>query len=285
MHVILGDGEMSKKELTETLKDLWTKAGEDEFWFVVQGKSAPTETDTNLLTWLSKNEIWFEVVTDDDEAMDEIYGEAQETYVVKRLGQKIVSLLNTKPQEGEEADVLGLFVSEDPGAEEDRWLNNIIESAMKEGFKAYALNDGLIEIDLSSGTPAAAEAEEEEEPKKVPAKKAVAKKAPAPSSNGGKTAKTYTRDELEEMDLDQLKDIAVAKGLELLPSRTRMATYIDHILGESTPAVEVTQPPVTTTTEATEGDTVTGALELVDNGWIEKTADLVIEKLIKALQA
>ena len=101
MHVVLGDGEMSKRELVETLKDLWAKAGDDQFWFVVQGKSAPSETDTNLMKWLASNEIWFEVVTDDADSMDEIYADAQEVYTVKRLGQKVVNLLNTKPEENE----------------------------------------------------------------------------------------------------------------------------------------------------------------------------------------
>ena len=50
------------------------------------------------------------------------------------------------------------------------------------------------------------------------------------------------------MELPQLKEIAAAKGIEL-PLRTRMATYISHILGEAEEgvAVEVTEPPVTTT--------------------------------------
>ena len=54
MHVVLGDGEMSRKELTETLKDLWNRAGDEPFWFLVQGKPEPTETDANLLTWLQQ---------------------------------------------------------------------------------------------------------------------------------------------------------------------------------------------------------------------------------------
>ena len=78
-----------------------------QFWFVVQGKSDPSETDTNLMKWLASNQIWFEVVTGDADSMDEIYTDAQEVYTVKRLGQKVVNLLNTKPEENESADVLG----------------------------------------------------------------------------------------------------------------------------------------------------------------------------------
>ena len=179
MHLVLGDGEMSKKELTETLKDLWEKAGDEAFWFVLQGKSAPSETDTNLVSWLVKNQVYFEVLTDDADAMDEIYGDAQEIHVAKRLGQKVVSLLNTKPEDGEDADVLGLFVSDDPAAEEDKWLNNIIQAAVDAGFKAYGLNDGLVEVDLrwSRGTDRQPKRKRRSVP--TPSKRA-AKKAAAP---------------------------------------------------------------------------------------------------------
>ena len=247
-----------------------------------------------MLNWMSKNEIWFEVITDDADAVDEIYADAQETYVVKRLSQKVVSLLTTKPEEGEEADVLGLFVSEDPTAEEDRWLNNVIEAAMKEGFKAYALNDGLVEIDLGGGESATQQEEEEEEEvpaaaKPAPSKRA-AKKAAAPSDNGGtKAKKSYTRDELEELDLDGLKEIASDLGITL-PPRTRMATYIDHILGENkddSPSVEVTKPAVTKTVESNGDDDedaveIEGVIEAFD---IEDIVDQVFARLVQALQA
>jgi len=285
MHVVLGDGEMSRKELTETLKDLWTRAGDDQFWFVVQGKSAPTETDANLVNWLAKNEIWFEVITDDADATDEIYADAQETYVVKRLGQKVVSLLNTKPEEGESADLLGLFVSDDPAAEEDRWLNNIVQVVMEAGFPAYGLNDGLVEIDLGGdGATAAATEDEEEDEVPTPTKKPAKKVAAAASANGAKPkTKGYTRDELEDMKLDDLKEIAEGMGFTL-PPRTRMATYIDRILGEGkddTPAVEVSTPPVTKTVEDGEVEEFEGVVEGFD---IEDIVDKVIERLIQALQ-
>ena len=285
MHVVLGDGEMSRKELTETLKDLWERAGDDQYWFVVQGKSQPTETDTNLVTWLTKNEIYFEVVTDDEDSMDEIYAEGQETHTVKRLGQKIVNLLNTKPEEGEDADVLALFVEDDPAAEADRWLNNVIQLAMDAGFKAYGMNDGMVEIDLdgADSTNAPEEEEEAEVPAAKPTKRAAKKATAKPSDNGegaAKPSKSYTRDDLEEMELGELKEIAAAKGIEL-PPRTRMGTYIDHILGETkdaTPAVEVESPPVTKTVSNGDEEENLGIDGLVD----QVTAE-VFKRIVAAL--
>ena len=56
------------------------------------------------------------------------------------------------------------------------------------------------------------------------------------------------------MELPELKEIAAAKGIEL-PPRTRMTTYIGHILGEAEEgvSVEVTEPPVTVTQAPGEG--------------------------------
>ena len=278
MHVVLGDGEMTKTELNKTLQDLWEQAGDDSFWFVIQGKSAPTETDTNFVNWLMKNELYFEVITDDADAMDEVYAEAQETHVVKRLGQKVVNLLNTKPEENEDADVLALFVSDDPAAEEDRWLNNVLEAAAKEGFKIKAFNDGLTELDLDAADDdAEPEPEEEEEVPTKPTKRA-AKKAPAAAPA---KAKTYTRDELEEMELDQLKVIAAEKGIEL-PLRTRHATYINEILGDKdAPAVEISTPPVTKTVQSSNGDEDNTGID----GLVDEVTEAVFKRLVQALQA
>lgn len=274
MYVVLGDGELTQKELTETLQDLWRKSGDAPFWFVVQGKSAPTATDKVLVTWLRKNDIWYEVITDDADALDALYKGYQEVHVVKRLGQKIVNLLTTKPEEDEEACILALFTVTDPAAEEDRWLNLIVEQAVKAGFKAYSLTDGLLELEVSS-TPSDTTTQEPEGQDDVPTKtpsKRVAKQAAAKS-------KSYTRDELEEMDLGQLKEIAVANGITL-PPKTRPKTYIDHILGEAkpdAPIAEVTIPPVTRTMTADEPD------EPDFNGMVEQVTAAVIERLISAL--
>ena len=85
------------------------------------------------------------------------------------------------------------------------------------------------------------------------------------------------------MELPQLKEIAAAKGIEL-PLRTRMATYISHILGEAEDGVtvEVTEPPVTTTQVPDEmspnGDIDLDALAI-------EVANLVIDKLVTALKS
>ena len=299
LHVVLGDGEMTIKELTKTLDDLYAaEQGDPEVWFVVQGKPEPTATDKAMLKWFNTNGVYFEVITDDEESMDEIYEAAAEKYVVKRLSQKVLSILQTKAVDEESgetypADVLALFVSDDPTAEEDRWVNNAVEAAMNEGFKAFALNDGLVELENESDEPP--EEEEEETPpakptkaaaKKVGAsKKAATKPAPAAEEEEEEEApaakaaavrsKVYTRDELEDLDLKQLKAVAAQHGIEL-PPRTKTGTYISAILGDDEPPeAEVAEVEVVTSSA------LNGDLDEV----VDQVFALVIERLVEVLQA
>jgi len=293
MHVVLGDGEMTKKELTETLSDLWKadEEAEQTFWFVIQGKSDPSTTDQNLVKWMESNDIYYEVITDDADAMHAVYTQPQDTHVAKQLSRKVLNLLNSKPEEGEEAELLALFFSDDSSATEDRWLNQVCQDVFDAGFKVRALNDGLLEVDL-------APVEEEEEPAeeeadnvvpikkaaaKAPAKKAAAKKAAASDTEVSEedevTAEAdadepLTREALEELELPALKEIAAAKGLSF-PPRTRMTTYIDAILGEDRPSVEVT-PVDEPQAAALNGVNVDDLADLI--------ADRLIQRLAEALQ-
>lgn len=290
MHVVLGDGEMTRKELTETLADLW-KADEEAgntFWFLLQGKKDPSSTDSALVKWLEQNDIYYEVVTDDADSMDKVYSQPQEVHTAKRLGQKVVGLLNSKPEEGEEAELLALFFSDDSNAEEDQWLNRICQDVFDGGFKVRALNDGLLEVDLSEATT---QAEAEAPADNVTpikgggaTKKAVAKKGGAAprrdtqvseedeTATASAASSTYTRDQLEDKELPELKEIAAAMGISF-PSRTRMTTYIDAILGEDRPAVEVTQP-----------EAVAGNGQVTSGVNIPALADAIVTNIIKRLE-
>ena len=236
MHVVLGDGVMPNKELHAHLQDLWDKDEEDKqnFWFLLQSKAEPSSTDQSLVKWLHDNSIYYEVVGDG--APSDLYENAQEKYSVKRLAPKVVSLMKTTPEEGEDAHILALFASDDPDAQVDRWLNDVISEAADAGFKTFALNDGMVEIDLEDADDEVeAETEEEpvpEEPKKVAATKKAAKAAAKPAEEPEEVGRQlYTRDELENLDISALKEVAAKVGITLAP-RTRMATYIDAILGE-----------------------------------------------------
>ena len=261
MHVVLGDGEMTRRELNKTLEDLLEQAGSEDFWFLVQGKAEPTGTDKAMMEWLHERVVWFAVITDDKKGMADIYEGAQETHEVKRLAPKVLSLMQERPTEGEDAALYGLFVNNDSDVPEDTWLNDVMTLIVDGGYKVFAMNDGLVELGWETSEE---EAEEQEEiPDNVvdhPAKKAAAKKSaaaaaptkkaaakPPPPADDEEEAEEVatttipTRDELEELNAEQLRKLGAAKGLEF-PPRTRMTTMINALLGENgdeTPEAEV----------------------------------------------
>ena len=230
LHVILGAGEMPARELTATLDDLWKKDLEKDapHWYLIQAKAEPNATDKAMMTWMHKNDIWYEVISDGDD-VDKLYTESQKTHKSKRLAPTVVKLMNDLPEGEEGTQLLALFASEDFSAEDDRWLNDVGSAVQEAGFKVLALNDGLVEIDMLDEDGAAA----------------VAEAAPAKSKTKSKTAEAatealeqYTRDQLGEMDLSMLKGVAAQRNISL-PPRTRRETYIDHILGDVGPEVEI----------------------------------------------
>lgn len=272
LHVVLGDGGMTKKELVETLKDLYTQAGEEPYWFLVQGKSEPSDTDEAMIAWFDKNEIYYEVFTDDADAMAECYSTAQETHPAKKLTVKIVNLMNTRPEEGESADVLALFVSDEPDVEEDRWLYTVLSAVHDAGFTILALNDGLVEVDLSDeGTTA--EAEPEAEPTEATPE--------APSED------EWTRERLDELELSDLKALAATLGVEL-PPRTRMNTYIDAILAAQgdkvrDPAMEAPGTPTPEPEPSTNGDAEPGQATQDPIEWAQDIATKLADEIVDAV--
>ena len=274
LYCVLGAGEMPAKELNATLTDLKKRCEADDvqFWFAVHAKAEPTTTDKTMLAWLHKHDTWYEVITDDADAVDSMYSESQKTHLAKRMAPAIVKLMQEGPEEGEEAQLLALFASDDYSSPDDTWLNDVGRAVQDAGFIVKALNDGLIEMDFSDVTPPEAEVEEEAVPTKT--KKAA---AASPIEEEEEVAavpelgrQLYTRDELEEMSLDQLKEIAAKRGIELAP-RTRIQTYINTILGEG---AEVEVEEITPDDEAVEEEY--GAPTLVEDLDVMSPAMLIV---------
>lgn len=231
MNVVLGSGEMPVRELTASLQDLWNEAlaNEDNFWFVIQGKSEPTATDKALVTWLSSNDVWYSVISDGTD-IDSIYmEEAQEQHTAKRLAPTVVNLMKTGPEEDEPAQLLALFASDDFSAEEDRWLNDVGAAVQEAGFTVRALNDGLVEIDMSD-----VEAEEEGEGE-LPA----GIEAALAAEEAEEEAEEDLAAKLDEMGREDLIAYAAEAGLTF-PPRTRINTMIQAVLAQAgAPAEEV----------------------------------------------
>jgi hypothetical protein len=254
MHVVLGDGEMSLRELSKTLEDLLEKAADQDFWFLVQGKAEPTATDKAMMKWIADRAIYYEVVTSDKKGMDAIYKTAAETHEVKNLAPKVVGLMQEKPGEGESAALYALYDNNAEDVPEDEWLGLVGTAVAEADFKVFALNEGLVELGFGEEDEAAEEEEEAEEESNVvelPPRKKAAPRAPAasdpaddedePEEEPDDEDVEYTREALEAMNIDELKAIAAKLGIEVA-SRSRMPTYIKAILGDEeddTPVAEV----------------------------------------------
>jgi hypothetical protein len=229
LHVVLGDGYMPTKEMTAHLQDMKEKAlaDDDGFWFLVQAKPEPSDTDRALIKWLTaeENDIYYDAIGDKD-AADKIYSTAQTVHKAARLAPKVVDLMSRaktgdEENEPEGADLLALYFSDEEDADEDAWLNDVISAVADAGFPVFAFNDGMTPIEPLD-TPEAA------------------------------PAVTYTREMLTELDLDELKKIAQEKGVEVAP-RSRKPTYVDAILGveDEVAEVEVEVAPASTTSTTT----------------------------------
>lgn len=287
MHVVLGDGEMPVQELTAHLQDLWDKdnAADQDFWFLVQAKAEPTVTDEALMAWLNSNNIYYQTIGDGSDVSD-IYANSQEKYSVKRLAEKIVNLMKTTPVEGEDAQMLALFVSPDPDADEDRWVNDVVQQVCDAGFKVFALNDGMVEIDMESQAEASGPEEEEEtvaEPEEAPApaKKTAASKRAAAPVEAEEATPVLTREDLEGRPPSEIKEIALKAGITL-PPRTRMPTYIDailkaqdEVLGGVADEIEVTPEDVTEAVTTSIGSSMTGSITIT-SGQMESPSMLIV---------
>ena len=210
MHMIVGNGEMPAKELKATLDDLWQKAigNDEEYWFTILALEEPTATHKALTNWLRSSEVYFEVITDDPDNLDTVYDGSQKTHKAAKTTTKAINLLKAAEDGG---DVLGLFVNLDVESEEDNLVLDVLQGAIDNGFKGFALNDSMTEIDLSEDE---AEAEEEEE-KPAPVKKAAAKKAAPAKKAAAKVEgpRAYTAEELEELTDPEIRAIGNSLGI------------------------------------------------------------------------
>lgn len=236
MYVILGEGEMPAADLKASLDDLEAQAVQDQatFWVTVRATAEPTATDRALMAWVHAHETYYETVGPEANSADPLYSGTQEKHAVKGVGNKIVELMQTKPEEGEEAVMLALFASDDPEAPEDAELYAVVEKVLEAGFSVLALNDGLAEIGLTEGE-GGDEEEAAPEPVTAPVKKAAARAVQQQLPGLDDVDELWaTRENLEGLNIDEIKVIASRFGITL-PPRTRQQTYISAILDRNEP--------------------------------------------------
>ena len=156
LYAVVGNGEMPEKEVAQQLDDLWKKAeAEDtDFWFVLEGKAHPTATDLVLVDWLNKHDMYFALLQLPGVQPSEAYQGVAEFIDVDKPSDmaEVMEVMRAKPDENggktEDAVALALFCDIAADSPEDHELIVTLTATIGAGFKAYALNDALEEIEL-----------------------------------------------------------------------------------------------------------------------------------------
>jgi len=221
LYAIAGSGEAPAAEINRVLTDLKAKAtAEDvDFWFLVEAKDEPTDTDKRVTAWFKKNEVYFETVTSTDATYD---GASEAHQSEDPLGFMLERVLGIRPDE--DGWVLALLPPEE--GDDDEPLMALIEASNAAEVEVRQLNGAMETLTLT-------EAEEaEEEPAPAPAKKAAAKKAApakkaaAPAKKAAKKAApaaeeeveegegVYTQEELTKLGIPELTGIAKGQGID-----------------------------------------------------------------------
>lgn len=232
MHVVLGEGSITKKELEHQINELWeaATATDADFWFLLEAKETPTEADKALVKFLSTSAIHHQVLIPEGVTPDDLYDSAAERHDTEGdWAESVVEAMQSLPEGEEGADLLALFVDPANEVPEDAELIGVIEAAINAGIEVFGLNDSMEPVTFDADEP-----EEPPVPPPTPAKasKTASKKAapqPAAEPEDDTTPAApveYTRVELEGMTPPEVKAIASGMGL----SAKNKAGQIDLIL-------------------------------------------------------
>jgi len=218
---LIGLGETTPENAIALLEDLTGAFDDARFILPVSGEQW-SDTLGEIADWIIDQQIPFEAVVTDDSAADRkfkpILAEAEKEHKVARVPHKIVNLL----EKAAEPRLVILWDDDDGDCEA------AMDKAIEKNIECLDLTNGLDKLEYDADEPEGG-GEPEEDAK--PAKKSKADDENAEDTSGEQDGvdNPYTRDELEAMDSDALKDIAGEWGLTV-PPRSRAKKYIEAIL-------------------------------------------------------
>jgi len=195
LYAVVGDGTGNKTEITQTLEDLRDKAAKDDvdFWLALVGKEDLTATDKAIVKWLQDNEVWYEVIGNEDE---DTYAGAQAFHGAKDPYRKALAMLGEKaPDEG--AVLLALYVDSEAEVEEDNALATMVERAVEDDIEVRLLNGQMVRVSFGEEDEAAEPEVEEDD---------VVPEDEAP---------VFSEAELKKMQVPELQAIAKGQGVAI----------------------------------------------------------------------
>jgi hypothetical protein len=266
LYAIAGGGSGPTAEITKSLQDLRAKAEKDQvdFWLLIEGKDEPTDTDSAILKWVAKNEVWFEVITTTGTTYDGAQDTIQSVDVYATMLERITGL------DGEDGSVLVLLPADTE--DDDEPLLAFIEATIDAGVDCLQLNGAMAKLSLGEAEDVP---EPEPEPAPAPVKKATKKaatatkkaatKAAAPTKKAAaapvpqddealpEEAPIYTEAELTKMGVPELTGIARGQGIPTQGLGKR--DLITAIIGKTKVESEEVAAAVVMNTLQTNGDT------------------------------
>lgn len=263
LYVIVGDGEMPAKEVTHQLDDLWKKAEEanTDFWFVVEGKSAPNDTDRALVAFFNKFGIHYGVLVEPNVKVSDEYTDVAEYIDVDSIQNGAVGMMEMVLGE-EDSALLALFVNVAEDDPADSLLIATITDAINEGFKVYGLNDSMEPVEVIT-----------EEVTPMPEGTVELKPTPLPTPEEMEGEEVPDPEELPPLDKEYLSGLTAAelkelcKGMGLtypgtksdaiimILQHTEANERVDAIIGAEVVDKGITGTPISDEDDALEVDT------------------------------
>lgn len=278
LYAVLGDGEMPEKEVAKQLDDLWKKAEQEDqdFWFLMEAKPSINDTEKSIIDFFNKGGMHYVLLTPDGVTPDDAYvGVGEYVDVSDISGDTIVEALNllrASEEENngvaEEAVVLALFSDISGDSTADDVLIAQLTATIKAGFKAYALNDAMEEIELREEAPV----ELPEDAVKPKVEEPVVEDVPAPDSPDAEPLpldKVY----LSGLTAAELKELCKGMGI---PYTTKAEAVAAILAQQSSEASVVPEPVDTPVSDGADMDDAESDFVEVD-GEVYPTEDIILE--------
>lgn len=240
MYVIVGNGQMPAKEVEAQLADLINSAvnvQDVDIWFLLEGKTTPTDTDKAIIKYLDKIQAYYETFEDSNYTSPNLlYGHSQAHRGNVGFNNLIEYMREQAEQEAGEVALLGLFYDFDNQYHPEDALLDTLASEIGSGsdIKFYALNAAMVRLDV----------EEAPTPAKQP--KVVSSGPPRAKSDYSKEAFDSTA-ELEDWSADELAALTMEELRAICPNAPKKATkaeLVSILLGNNITEIPATPAPL-----------------------------------------
>lgn len=240
MYVIVGNGQMPAKEVEAQLADLINNAvnvQDVDIWFLLEGKTIPTDTDKAIVKYLDRIQAYYETFEESNHGTPHIMYANAAAHRGNVGYKNLIDYMNEQAeQEAGEIALLGLFYDFDNQYHpEDALLDTLAsEISPDSAVSFYALNAAMVKLDAGDApvTP--------KQPKEVPSA------VPQSKSEYDKTA-FEALSSLEDWTAEELAALTVEELRAICPNAPKKATkteLVSILLGDNVTEIPAAPAPV-----------------------------------------